>query len=58
MRPICSTPPPQWQGQVATLGPVSVAVAEWLAALDREPAALEAALGSTARPASACMPSC
>jgi hypothetical protein len=29
---------------------VSVAVAEWLAALDRDPAALEAALGSTARP--------
>ncbi|WP_371866828.1 DUF1853 family protein [Duganella fentianensis] len=36
---------PQWQGQVATLGPVSAAVADWLAALDRQPAALEAALG-------------
>lgn len=36
---------PQWQGQVATLGPVSSAVAGWLAALDQQPEALEAALG-------------
>lgn len=35
----------QWQGQVATLGPVSAGVADWLAALDQQPAALEAALG-------------
>jgi len=36
---------PQWQGQLATLGPVGGAVADWLAALDQQPAALEAALG-------------
>ncbi|WP_371865877.1 DUF1853 family protein [Duganella qianjiadongensis] len=36
---------PQWQGQVATLGPVGSAVAGWLAALDQQPGALEAALG-------------
>lgn len=37
---------PQWAGRIATLGPVSSATAEWLAALDRDPAALTAALGA------------
>ena len=36
---------PQWQGKIATLGAVSPEVADWLAALDRDPAALDAALG-------------
>lgn len=37
---------PQWAGRIATLGPVSCATADWLAALDRDPAALTAALGA------------
>lgn len=36
---------PAWAGQVATLGPVTPAVADWLARLDADPSALEAALG-------------
>ncbi|XLZ72078.1 DUF1853 family protein [Massilia sp. SR12] len=35
-----------WQGRIATLGPVSPAVANWLADLDADPAALDAALGN------------
>ncbi|MFA9216037.1 MAG: DUF1853 family protein [Sphingomonadaceae bacterium] len=34
-----------WQGRIARLGPVSPAVADWLAALETDPAALDAALG-------------
>ncbi len=34
-----------WQGNVATLGPVDAATAAWLAALEIDPAPLEAALG-------------
>lgn len=37
---------PHWQGQVATLGPVTPAVANWLADLDADPAVLDAALGN------------
>lgn len=36
---------PQWQGRIATLGPVSPQTADWLAALDRDPSPLQAALG-------------
>lgn len=36
---------PQWAGRVATLGPASPDVADWLAQLDRDPARLDAALG-------------
>lgn len=36
---------PHWQGRVATLGPVTQPVADWLAALERDPAPLDAALG-------------
>lgn len=36
---------PHWQGRIATLGPVSAATADWLAALERDPAPLNAALG-------------
>ncbi|HEY4542775.1 MAG TPA: DUF1853 family protein [Noviherbaspirillum sp.] len=35
-----------WQGHIATLGPVDTATADWLAALDQDPAPLHAALGS------------
>jgi len=37
---------PHWEGRVATLGPVTPAVAEWLARLDADPAPLDAALGA------------
>jgi hypothetical protein len=37
---------PHWQGKIATLGAVTPQVADWLAALDREPAPLDAALGT------------
>lgn len=37
---------PHWQGRIATLEPVSPAVANWLADLDADPAPLEAALGN------------
>lgn len=36
---------PEWQGRVATLGPVSVAIAAWLTKLDADPSTLDAALG-------------
>ena len=36
---------PHWQGRIASLGPVTPAVAAWLAALEADPSALEAALG-------------
>lgn len=37
---------PHWHGKVATLGPVSQATSDWLAALERDPAPLEASLGN------------
>lgn len=37
---------PHWQGRIATLGPVTPAVANWLADLDADPAPLDAALGN------------
>ncbi|QJE02905.1 DUF1853 family protein [Massilia forsythiae] len=37
---------PHWQGRIATLGPVTPATAAWLAELDRDPARLDAALGT------------
>jgi hypothetical protein len=37
---------PHWQGKIATLGAVTPDVADWLAALDRDPAPLDAALGT------------
>ncbi|UVW30269.1 DUF1853 family protein [Massilia sp. H6] len=36
---------PQWAGRVASTGPVTLDVAAWLARLDHDPAALDAALG-------------
>jgi hypothetical protein len=36
---------PHWQNRIATLGPVHAAAADWLAALERDPAPLDAALG-------------
>ena len=36
---------PQWQGRIATLGAPSEATADWLVALERDPSALDAALG-------------
>ena len=36
---------PEWLGRIATLGPVTSGVADWLAQLDRDPTRLEAALG-------------
>lgn len=36
---------PHWRGRVATLGAVTPAVADWLAALEADPAPLDAALG-------------
>ncbi|NRR28821.1 DUF1853 family protein [Oxalobacteraceae bacterium] len=36
---------PHWQGRIASLGPVSAATADWLAALEHDPAPLDAALG-------------
>jgi hypothetical protein len=37
---------PHWQGRVATVGAVTAQVADWLAALEQDPAPLDAALGS------------
>jgi hypothetical protein len=37
---------PHWQGKIATLGAVTPEVADWLAALDRDPSTLDAALGT------------
>ncbi|WP_296944775.1 DUF1853 family protein [uncultured Massilia sp.] len=37
---------PHWEGRVATLGPVTPDVERWLAALDADPARLDAALGT------------
>lgn len=37
---------PQWQGRIATLAPPAQATADWLAALERDPSALDAALGA------------
>lgn len=37
---------PAWAGRVATLGPVTPDVADWLARLDADPSALHAALGA------------
>jgi uncharacterized protein len=37
---------PGWHGRVGTLGPVTPDVAQWLAALDHDPAQLDAALGN------------
>lgn len=36
---------PHWQGRIASLGPVAAATAAWLAALQADPAPLDAALG-------------
>ena len=36
---------PEWLGRIATLGPVTPGVADWLARLDLDPTALDAALG-------------
>lgn len=36
---------PYWTGRIASLGPVGAATASWLAALDADPAPLDAALG-------------
>lgn len=37
---------PHWEGRIATLGPVTAATERWLAALDQDPSALDAALGA------------
>lgn len=37
---------PHWQGKIATLGPVTPAVANWLNDLDADPTPLDAALGN------------
>ena len=37
---------PHWQGKIASLGAVSPAVGQWLAALDADPTPLDAALGA------------
>jgi hypothetical protein len=37
---------PHWQGRIATLGAIPPATHDWLTALDRDPAPLEAALGA------------
>jgi hypothetical protein len=37
---------PHWENRIASLGPVSVATADWLAALEQDPAPLLAALGN------------
>ena len=37
---------PGWHGKVGTLGPVTPEVAQWLAEVDDDPAALDAALGN------------
>lgn len=36
---------PEWAGRIATLGPVTAGVTDWLARLDLDPTALDAALG-------------
>jgi len=36
---------PEWAGRIATMGPVTQDVADWLARLDLDPARLDAALG-------------
>jgi hypothetical protein len=36
----------QWAGRIATLGPVTPEVADWLGRLDHDPSALDAALGA------------
>ena len=36
---------PHWHGRIASTGPVTLDVARWLAALDHDPAPLDAALG-------------
>ncbi|MCC2972401.1 DUF1853 family protein [Massilia sp. IC2-476] len=36
---------PQWAGRIATIGPIGLDVADWLARLDFDPAPLDAALG-------------
>lgn len=37
---------PHWEGRIATLGPMTPATEAWLAALDADPARLDAALGA------------
>jgi len=37
---------PHWQGKIATLGPITPAVANWLDDLDADPSLLDAALGN------------
>lgn len=37
---------PLWAGRIATLGPVGLDVADWLARLDHDPSALDEALGA------------
>jgi len=37
---------PHWEGRIATLGPIEPATEAWLAALDQDPSALDAALGA------------
>ena len=39
---------PAWAGRIATLGPITPEVANWLAQLDADPARLDAALGAKA----------
>jgi len=41
---------PHWQGRIASLGPVTQATADWLLALERDPAPLNAALGERISP--------
>jgi hypothetical protein len=36
---------PHWEGRIATLGPMTPETARWLAELDQDPSALDAALG-------------
>jgi hypothetical protein len=37
---------PHWEGRIATTGPMTPEIADWLAALDADPSRLDAALGS------------
>lgn len=37
---------PHWEGRIATLGPMTLETERWLAALDQDPSALDAALGA------------
>ena len=41
---------PDWAGRIASFGPVTPEVSDWLTALERDPAALEAALGTRMSP--------